>query len=527
MTFERWSSRPVSRRLSVVIESPRADLELLTRSAEELLLVATDEKKLLALATELLGAQYGYGARYVMLHDPKRHELYLGAATGEYSEGDHLRAYRAPEEIGLNGACFVTRTIVNVADVRTDARYIEVLPTCRSEICVPIFAGDQVLGVLGVTSDKPGAFASDDERLLATYARFLAMGLVHARTHQARHKDIAELQAVSEVARHAASLDLTLTLDSVCESFRRLTTSDSVAVYLWDPRAERLTAKALSHDPELYPDDYEKNVREGALVLGEGMIGWAALHREAIRIDDVAADGRAIPIKGIPLGKKSAIVLPLVVEGKLVGVARAVKMGVRSYTDDHFRFAQTLASQAALAIAAAEAHEEIRRLSVTDELTGAYNTRHVMQRLREELEFGRRHKDCVSLLVIDGDCMKQVNDQFGHAEGNRLIAELTEVMRTALGVTDVLGRFGGDEFTIVLPRTCSRDALSVAERLRQAVATHVFRTSWGEPMRATVSVGIASSPQDGMSGDELFRAADGSLYAAKQAGRNRVVTASA
>jgi diguanylate cyclase (GGDEF)-like protein len=204
-----------------------------------------------------------------------------------------------------------------------------------------------------------------------------------------------------------------------------------------------------------------------------------------------------------------------------------VKMGVRSYNDDHFRFAQTLASQAALAIAAAEAHEEIRRLSVTDELTGAYNTRHVMGRLREELEFGRRHKDCVSLLVIDGDCMKQVNDQFGHAEGNRLIKELTEVMRSALRVTDVLGRFGGDEFTIVLPRTCSRDALNVAERLRQAVATHVFRTSWGEPMRATVSVGVASSPQDGMSGDELFRAADGSLYAAKQAGRNRVVTASA
>jgi len=516
------------RSLSLVIDSAkRSDLDLLMRSAEEMLLVATDESKLLALATELLGGQYGYGARYVMLHDPKRHELYMGGSSGEYSDDERARAYRAPEAVGLNGACFLSRQVVNVADVRADARYIEVLPSCRSEICVPIVAGDQTLGILGLTSDKAAAFSSDDERFLQTFARFLAMGLVHARTHQARHKDIAELQAVSEVARRAAALDLSATLSSVCDSFRRLTTSDSVAVYLWDARLERLSASALSFDPELYPTEYEQLVRAQPLILGEGMIGWAALHREAIRIDDVAADGRALAIKGIPLGKKSAIVIPLVVEGKLVGVARAVKMGVRSYTDDHFRFAQTLASQAALAIAAAEAHEEIRRLSVTDELTGAYNTRHVMQRLREELEFGRRHKDCVSLLVIDGDCMKQVNDQFGHAEGNRLIAELTDVMRSALRVTDVLGRFGGDEFTIVLPRTCSRDALNVAERLRQAVATHLFRTSWGEPMRATVSVGVASSPQDGMSGDELFRAADGSLYAAKQAGRNRVVTASA
>jgi diguanylate cyclase (GGDEF)-like protein len=510
----------------VIDSAKRSDLDLLMRSAEELLLVATDESKLLALTTELLGAQYGYGARYVMLHDPKRHELYLAASSGEYADGDQVRAYRAPEEIGLNGACFTSRRIVNVADVRTDGRYVEVLPTCCSEICVPIIAGDKVLGVLGVTSDRTADFSSDDERFLATFARFLAMGLVHARTHQARHKDIAELQAVSEVARRAAALDLAATLDSVCESFRRITTSDSVAVYLWDARSERLTASALSFDPELYPNDYEQSVRERAVVLGEGMIGWSALHRESVRIDDVAADRRPIAIKGTPLGQKSAIVIPLVVEGKLVGVARSVKMGVRSYTDDHFRFAQTLASQAALAIAAAEAHEEIRRLSVTDELTGAYNTRHIMQRLREELEFGRRHKDCVSLLVIDGDSMKSVNDQFGHAEGNRLIVELTEVMRSALRVTDVLGRFGGDEFTIVLPRTCSRDALNVAERVRQAVATHVFRTSWGEPMRATVSVGVASSPQDGMSGDELFRAADGSLYAAKQAGRNKVVTAS-
>src|SRR5207249_2943018 len=178
--------------------------------------------------------------------------------------------------------------------------------------------------------------------------------------------------------------------------------------------------------------------------LGEGMIGWTALHREPVRIDDVARDGRAIAIRGTPLGAKSAIVIPLLVEDRLVGVARAVKMGVHSYTDDHFRFAQTLALQAALAIAAAEAHEEIRRLSITDELTGAFNTRYAMQRMREELEFAKRHDD---------------------------------------------------------------------------------RTSWGEPLRMTFSVGVATSSPTSMTADDLFRSADRALYLSKQNGRNRATQA--
>jgi diguanylate cyclase (GGDEF)-like protein len=351
------------------------------------------------------------------------------------------------------------------------------------------------------------------------------MALLHARIHNAHERDIAELKAVSDVARRAAALDLDATLESVCDSFRRITTSDSVAVYLWDPRAERLQNAALSYEPLLFTSEYADAVRERTLALGEGLTGWSAQHREAALVHDVAADGRAIALRGLTLENKSAIAIPLLVEDRLVGVVRSLQVGTHAYTDDHFRFAQTLALQAALAIAAAEAHAEIRRLSVTDELTGAYNVRHVMQRLREEMEFARRHEDNVSLLVIDGDAMKAVNDQYGHAEGNRVLVEITRGMRAALRVSDVLGRFGGDEFIVVLPRTSARDALITAERLRLAVAARDFRNSWGEPIHASVSVGVATYPQHGMTADDLFRSADRALYAAKQDGRNRVTVA--
>jgi diguanylate cyclase (GGDEF)-like protein len=507
-----------------VMTHTRADLELLMHSAEQLLLVATDEVQLLDVATELLGAQYGYGARYVVLHDPLTKELYLGGAAGALVHTEAVRNYRRPDGAGLSGAAWTSGEIVNVPDVRADPRYMEVLTTCRSEICVPITAGDKVLGVLGVQSEKLAAFTEDDERLLSAYARLLAMALMHARIHRARQRDIAELQAVSDVARRAARLDLRATLDSVCESFRHVTTSDSVAVYLWDGRAKRLTNSALSYNAEIFPTEYAGVVRETALALGEGITGWAAEHREAALIDDVKADGRAQALPGVSLDNKSAIVVPLLVETRLVGVVRALKMGTRAYTQDHFRFAQTLALQAALAIAAAEAHEEIRRLSVTDELTGAYNVRHVMQRLREEMELAKRRDDAVSLLVIDGDAMKLVNDRYRHAEGNRVLVEITAAMRSALRTTDVLGRFGGDEFIVVLPSTGSKDAIVAAERLRKSVATHEYRNTWGEPIPVTVSVGVATFPENATNADDLFRMADRSLYAAKQAGRNRVST---
>ncbi len=502
-----------------------SEIDLLMRSAEELLLAASDEQKVLIVATELLGEQYGYGARYVLLHDEARRELYTAGFAGPLAEIEAARRFRAAQDEGVSGACFTGRCVVNVPDVSTDLRYISVLPSCRSEICIPIVAGDRALGVLGIESDHPGAFSSHDERVLSAYARLLAMGLMHARQHQAHQKDIAELQAVSDVAQHAAALDLAGTLDSVCESLRNLTTSDSVAVYLWDTRTETLRMAALSYDAALYGPEYEGNLTTMTLRLGEGMVGWAAMHREPLRIDDVGTDTRALAVPGTARHTKSAIVIPLVVEDRLVGVARLVKLGIGSYIDDHFRFARTIASQAALAIAAAEAHEEIRRLSVTDELTGAYNTRHAMQRLREEIESARRHDEPVSLLVIDGDCMKQVNDQYGHAEGNRLLVELSTAMRASLRLTDVLGRFGGDEFIVVLPRTPRADALVTAERLRAAVAAHGCRTSRGETIHATVSVGIATYPEHGRTADDLFGEADRRLYEAKQAGRNRVTTA--
>ena len=505
--------------------SRSAELPLLMRAAEILLSVATEEREVLARATDVLGDQFGYDFRYILLYDPELDELHVGAASGANSDNAALPLYRAKADRGLTGACVRSREIVNVGDVKHDPRYIEVVPGQGSEICVPIVARGAIIGVLSVEAIRTDAFSMQDERLLGAFAGLVALALVHAREHAARRSDIAELQAVNEVARQAADLDLDATLETVVASFRRVTTADSAAVYLWNETEQRLAVAAMTWDERYYPATYELDMRERRLALGEGMVGWSAERRQPALIADMADDARPRAVGGVQLDSKAAIVIPLVADQRLLGVIRAVKMGPGSFTSDHYRFAQTLASQATLAISAASAHAAVRRLSVTDELTGLYNARHFATRLRDEVERAKRTGRPLSLIIVDSDALKIVNDRFGHDEGNRLLISIARTIQQLVRTSDVVARFGGDEFMVLQPDADASGAAAVAERIRVAIGAQIGRTPEGEPVNGTVSIGVAAFPGTADSEDELFRSADRALYEAKRLGKDRVVIA--
>jgi diguanylate cyclase (GGDEF)-like protein len=497
------------------------------RAADALLSSATDEASVLATATELLGEAFGYSIRYVLLFDPEKAELHAAAVAGEGSDDPAVKNYRMSVEYGLTGACARSRAIVNVGDVRADPRYIAVTAGCRSEVCVPFIARGDLLGVLTVQSPKTDAFSLQDERLLTAFAGLVSLALMHAREHTARRSDIAELQAVNEVARRAAQLDRDGTLQTIVEAFQRVTTADSTAVFLWDELNERLAVATMVFDRRYYPAEYESMVRETRVKLGEGIVGWTAEHREPALLADAAADARAIPVPGVPLDHKSAIVVPLVADQRLLGVIRAVKMGVNTFTADHYRFAQTLASQASLAISAAAAHEAVSRLSVTDELTGLYNGRHFRARLHEEIERAKRGDRPLALLVIDSDSLKVVNDRFGHDAGNRHLVAIARAVQSHVRTSDVVARFGGDEFLVLQPDATPETAAAVAERIRVAVAAATVTAADGSRVTGTISIGVAGYPRSASDEDSLFRSADSALYDAKRHGKDRVFIAPA
>jgi diguanylate cyclase (GGDEF)-like protein len=164
--------------------------------------------------------------------------------------------------------------------------------------------------------------------------------------------------------------------------------------------------------------------------------------------------------------------------------------------------------------------EEVKALSIRDGLTGLYNYRHFWEMLVHEVELSRRYGSPMALLFLDLDNFKVINDTLGHPQGDLVLKALAAYLQDAVRHADLVCRYGGEEFVLLLPRTATDQALSLAERLRQKIAELTFRLADLE-VKVTVSIGVAGL-EEGMSGEDLLEVADAALYRAKQAGKNQV-----
>lgn len=168
-------------------------------------------------------------------------------------------------------------------------------------------------------------------------------------------------------------------------------------------------------------------------------------------------------------------------------------------------------------------NRELERLSITDGLTGLYNHRHVHEIVHEEFERAKRSDEALSVVMLDLDFFKDVNDRYGHQAGDAMLRSMANILRETAREIDKLGRYGGEEFIAVLPGTTTESAAIFAERVREGVARHRFDVGTAK-LKTTISAGVATHPDPAV-GDpgDLVRLADEALYAAKAAGRNRVV----
>jgi diguanylate cyclase (GGDEF)-like protein len=171
----------------------------------------------------------------------------------------------------------------------------------------------------------------------------------------------------------------------------------------------------------------------------------------------------------------------------------------------------------------AEANTRLAQLAVTDGLTGLYNHRHLHERLTLEVERSQRSGLPLSLLMLDVDHFKQFNDTFGHPAGDEVLRQLARVLTDTRRANDVVARYGGEEFAVILVDTAKFTAAKVAERVRERIAAHDFSEAAQKASKISVSIGVATFPEDGTDAEGLVRSADTALYAAKRAGRNRVV----
>src|SRR5438552_3286884 len=213
--------------------------------------------------------------------------------------------------------------------------------------------------------------------------------------------------------------------------------------------------------------------------------------------------------------------LPLIRRGVVIGVVCLESN--RPYTEADVRLAQSLTQPAAMAVENARLFDEVQRLATLDGLTSTYNRRHFMDLAQLQYDNARRFGHPLTAMMLDVDHFKRINDRHGHHVGDQVLRALAERCRRALRSVDVLGRYGGEEFAIVLPGTTQHNAATVlAERIRKRVADEPIKTDDGA-VKVTVSVGVAELDAEMRGPEDLLKRADAALYEAKQAVRNRVV----
>jgi len=311
-----------------------------------------------------------------------------------------------------------------------------------------------------------------------------------------------------------STLDEKVVFESITEKLRLLVEYDTLAISKVDWQARRIVTVWAR-------DEYAQELIDNPIDVEQGLWGWAVTHDEALLCNAAHSDPRAAQVPDTPVEPQASIVLPLHVMNKVIGVLNLDRLGGKTYTNEEFELVKPFANLAAIAIENASLYERSQLRAVTDPLTGLYNHGHFQETLEHEVRRCERYGDAFSLLMIDLDHFKRVNDRFGHPRGDHVLHQVAKILGATTREADYAARYGGEEFAILLPKTSPADARLLADRIRARVRDIVVEP--GDGFRISASIGVADFPVCGLDAKTMLGAADTALLWAKRRGRNCVL----
>ncbi len=478
-----------------------------------------DLDRLLQLTVQAVKERLNYAHCAILLKEGT--DLVIRAVT-EYPEtilGKHI-----PIGVGLTGRCAQRKAEALVPDVRHHPDYMHLGDQVfGSELDVPIVFRGKLLGVLNTQGPETNAFDARDVHTLKILGTQLGVALYNAQVRN-------QLELVQDIGLQLATIVKTEELFPwIVGQIQQRLHHESCGILRVEDDCLVLQASTggLAQDPVGMQ-----------IPFGQGITGRCAVENKVINVGNVRSDAGYIA-SGVE-GARSEIAVPVRFEDELLGVLTIESRDEDAFDDDDVRLLSTLSAHVAVCLHQARALAESELMAVTDGLTGLYNHRYFHERLRGEMARCTRYSRPLSLVMIDLDDFKAINDRFGHLRGDEVLREVARRIKMnirgseATGTTkradvDIASRYGGEEFIIIMPEAPAAGAAIAAQRLRTVFEAEVGRTVGltdddGQPWKVTGSFGVAGFAP-GLEPDNFIRRADEAVYEAKRAGKNRVLVA--
>jgi len=391
-------------------------------------------------------------------------------------------------------------------------------PPIQSLMVNTLIQDGRVEGIVVVDSLRPVAFNEEEEDLFLRLCQQVLEAVENRREHQSIQNRALELSTLVAVGESLGSkLELDHRLKTMADKIKEVIPFDHCLIFLVDLGercAELKVARGFSDDRLI-----------GQVVpLYEGYLALVVkLRTPIIKVDLHKRDlGRKVfpEGSGIELKPASFLGLPMIVQDRVIGIFAIASQRPRAFDEQHKEFLRMLCSQAAISIADAKLHDEVNRMATTDGLTGVTNHRRFQERLNDEVERQARESGRFSLLMVDVDHFKNINDRFGHPAGDHVLRQVASILVKTVRKVDVVARYGGEEFSVVLLNSGPKESYQLAERVRRAVEGLEIVIG-GQNLKVTISLGMAVYPDDALDRQTLIELADRALYAAKQNGRNQ------
>ncbi len=458
-----------------------------------------------------------FGVFYVAIYDEQnhliRHPFFI-------DEGQILSI--PPRDIrinpGLSGYIIANKQTLYLPDSSDQAavgRYHLLHTNNRSSLSfvgVPLIVRDRVVGVMSIQSYQVNAYQPDQINLLEIIADQVAAAVEHSRLFAEIQANARFLKLLNEITRSALEAnDINTMLQVLANQMGELFNADSCFITRWDEDTQQTY-------PMAEDKDRSRQYQQSPIVPGEITLTASVLREgHPLAVVDVYHTPYLSPHIAAEHTSKSLLGLPLIAGSQKLG---AVLMGfeqTHEFNEQEIALAGLVANQISLAVAKSE-------LVVMDTLTRLYNRRGLIDLGSRELERSQRYGDPLSAILFDIDLFKQVNDQHGHEIGDQVLKAIAKYARQNVRVSDLVGRYGGEEFVILLPETSLEEARQLAERLCLIVSSTPIATTKVE-LSITISLGVAELSSTILDLDCLINAADEAMYAAKKAGRNQVKVA--